>query len=174
MGLSAVVSGILAIFQHHAQAAKQEQELGCVGLNAANNAFSEINAAVQNGTITAAVAAQSLQQVVSSFQSFVAPSSQNNPCNADCEATVLVSAIAIYMESQFQQQAAQAATQAAQEEQTVSEINSANTPAVAAAASPAVTAAPSQVRVTGTSAIGVSLPTWAWVLGIGLAAWAVL
>jgi hypothetical protein len=140
------ISGILdiftAIFEHHAQAVKQEQQLGCAGIQAANNAFAVIAEGVSNGQIDPADAATALPTIVQNARSYMAPSIQNNPCNADCEAAVLIDAIAIYWAAQYQQLAAQNAanaTDAAAQAQTLTPASSLSPGSVPVSASTGTT-----------------------------------
>jgi hypothetical protein len=101
-GIGIVVAILSAIFAHHAQAVTQEQDLGCVGIAGANNSFAVISQGVQAGSIAPADASTALNTVLSQAQNYMNPSIKNNPCNADCEAYVLIKAIVLYMQSQFE------------------------------------------------------------------------
>jgi hypothetical protein len=107
-----VIQMIGTIFAHHAAAARQEQALGCAAIAAANNSMNLIRQAVANGQMTPAAASGALDTLVQQFSSYVAPSVGHNPCNADCELTVAMKAIAIYWKSQFDALAASAASSA--------------------------------------------------------------
>lgn len=113
MGAGVLFAVLSMIFQHHAQAVRQEQGLGCAAIAAANNSLNLIQQAVQNGQMTPATASAGLDQLQSQFNSYVAPSVGHNPCNADCELTVLLSAMVIYLKSQLAAIAAQQQAQPA-------------------------------------------------------------
>jgi hypothetical protein len=158
-GIGIVVSILTMIFMHHAQAVAQEQNLGCVGIAGANNSFAVINQGVQSGQISPADASTALNTVLSQAQKYMNPSIKNNPCNADCEAYVLIKAIVLYMQSQFEAMAEAAAAAALPAAPTAAQI----------AANPllAITA-PAQNAVASVSA-STGLPTLAIWAGIAFA-----
>lgn len=95
------VQFISMIFAHHAAAAKQEQQLGCAAISAANNSLSLIDQAVNAGQITPDAADAALDELVRQFSSYVAPSVKHNPCNANCEQIITLRAIVNYRKSLY-------------------------------------------------------------------------
>jgi hypothetical protein len=108
---AAVVVGIIStILNHHRAAVRQEQQLGCAAIAAANNAFNLIDQAVRSGQLRPADAAAAMDALVSKVSAFVAPAVKHNPCNANCELLVQVKAVAIYRKSLYADLAAAQAT----------------------------------------------------------------
>jgi len=103
------VQFISMIFAHHAAAAKQEQQLGCAAISAANNSLNLIDQAVKAGQITPDAADAALDELISQFASYMAPSVKHNPCNADCEQIITLRAIVNYRKSLYASMAAPAA-----------------------------------------------------------------
>lgn len=105
--IAAPILGIFSsIFNHHAQAVAREQAIVCSSVPSAAQALQVIEQAVQNGTIDPATGIASLQQVVSEFQSTVAPIIKMNTsqCNASCVWTKELQAIVAEMSSRWQDQ----------------------------------------------------------------------
>lgn len=113
-GVQLLVSFITAIFAHHAQAVKRDLAFGCAALPAVNNAMSVINAAVVNGTTTPANASAALDSVYSAYMA--QGGAPNGPasipgggtaindspwCNGNCEMSVIVKAMVLYWQSQY-------------------------------------------------------------------------
>ena len=171
LGLTAVVAIVTMIFQHHAQAAHQEQELGCIAIAGFNNAMNAIAEGVRGGSISPADAANALNAVYSNFQSAIAPSYSVSPfCSADCEAEVQAQAVVIFWQSQYAAQAQQLATVAA-EQATAQAQNSGG--ATSALSPPAIPLSQSFGPIS--SAVDATgIPTWALLLGAAVVAWAVL
>jgi hypothetical protein len=172
-GIGAIIGLIEAIFAHHAAAVKRDMNFSCGAVPAVNNAFGVIKTAIQNGTMTLSDAAAALPTIYTQFMaaggasgSASGPGSipsggtaiNDNPyCNANCELSVVLYAMVLYWQSQFQAMAAQQEADA----QSASETSQGGSVLPGAATSPVA---------SGISAI----PAWAWLVGAGLAAWAVL
>lgn len=75
-----------AIFAHHAQKVKQEQQIICAVVQAMNDSFSVIDQGVQQQLITPAQAGPSLDQLYVDLQQNVQPilKQDNDHCNAAC------------------------------------------------------------------------------------------
>lgn len=103
--IGAIFSTIIGIFtifsQHHQAAVRQENQIACALVPAANNFFQAIQQSVANGQIAPADAVAALQSLPDEFQQQAAPSYGTNPCNAMCEYTVVVRAICIYWAAQY-------------------------------------------------------------------------
>lgn len=97
----AIVSLIGAISAHHAQAVVNEQTILCQAVPAANAALAQVMTDVQSGAYSAAQGAQYLQQILSAFQSAVAPITKS--CNEACGLTKELEAIVLYMTQQLSQ-----------------------------------------------------------------------
>lgn len=114
LGIGAVVAIVSVIFAHHAAAVKQEQQIECTVTTAANNAMSAIAEGVQNGQIAPADAAATLDQVFTNYAAMAAPSFGTHPyCNANCELEIVMKAMVLFWQSQYQAMAAQQAQSAA-------------------------------------------------------------
>jgi hypothetical protein len=149
LGIGIVVTIVSIIFAHHAAAVAQEQNIECTGTNAANNSMNVLAEGVQSGQIAPADAVKALDTLYANYAQMVKPSFGTSPwCNANCELQIVLKAMVIYWQAQYQAMADAAAAQAAQ-----------------AVQNPAG-AAQSAVQNVATST---GLPTWAiWLLG----AWA--
>jgi len=188
MGVGLIISVIGMIFAHHAAAVKQEQQLYCAAIQAANNALAVIAQAVANGQASPADAAASLDSLYQQASSYVAPAVQHNPCNANCELMVVLKAIVLYQESQYQAAAAQAAAVANEQATAEAENAGANTPASSLTSPTLPVSASSGTTSTGASTAAVTspavistvqpwydeIPIWAWALAAAGFAWAVL
>jgi hypothetical protein len=153
------VVGIFNIFaQHHAAAVQEENALACALVPAANNFFSALQQAVNDGTVDPSDAANALQQLPAEFKSQASPSYQNNPCNAMCEYSTVVEAICIYWAAQYQQLAASNAANA--QDYAAQQSETALTPVSALVAASALTpvSAPAQVIATASSLPSPSVP----------------
>lgn len=75
-----------AIYAHHAQKVKQEQQIICAVVQAMNDSFSVIDQGVQQQLITPAQAGPSLDQLYVDLQQNVQPilKQDNDHCNAAC------------------------------------------------------------------------------------------
>jgi len=114
LGIGVVVAVLSMIFAHHAAAVKQEQQIECTATAAANNAMNAIAQGVSSGQIAPADAATALSTLYSEYQKMVAPSWGTSPwCNANCELQILMNAMVIYWQAQYQAMADQAAAAAA-------------------------------------------------------------
>ena len=100
-GAGAVITIVGTILAHHGAAVRQEQQLGCAAISAANNAFALIDQAVRSGQMRPTDAMAGLDALVSKVSAFVAPAVKHNPCNANCELLVQVKAVANYRKSQY-------------------------------------------------------------------------
>jgi hypothetical protein len=183
MGAGLVVSVIGMIFAHHTAAVREEQALGCAAIAAANNALDVIDKAIAAGQTTPDAAASALDALVSNFSSNVGPMVQHNPCNANCELIVLLKAIVIYTKSIYanmsaQQSAAQAiADEAAKQNAAASQARAATLQQqanVAQASGDTATAKVLRTQAAELAPSSSSIPGWLWLVGAGLAAWAVL
>jgi hypothetical protein len=144
LGIGIVVAVLSFIFAHHAAAVHEEQQLECLGPSAANNAMNALAEGVSTGQIQPADAVTALNTVYSEYQKIVAPSWGTSPwCNANCELEIIMNAMVIYWQAQYQAMA-DAATAAAS----------------SAASNPASAAVQSVAASTG-------LPTWAILLAGG-------
>jgi hypothetical protein len=196
MGVGAIVAVIATIFAHHAAAAKQEQDVGCTSLAAVNNAMEVIATAVKNGTMTPSDAATAVGEIYPAYYSYINQAGvfgTSPMCNANCEMSVIVQAMDIYWQGQYNLLASQQSAAAAQVVATSPSVATAPvavasnapeaaqtnptagagvavTPAAAAGAYPAVTVPASS---SGLSSDIEAIPSWAWILGLGLAIWAV-
>lgn len=138
LGIGLVVAVLSIIFAHHAQAVAQEQSLECAATAGANNAMNVLAEGVAGGQIKPADAITALNTVYSQYKNLVAPSWGTSPwCNANCELEIIMHAMVIYWQAQYQAMA-DAAT--------------------AAAANPASGAVQSVAASTG-------LPSWVILLG---------
>lgn len=142
LGIGAVVAVLSIIFAHHAAAVKQEQNILCTATSGANNALSAIAQGVQSGQIAPATAAQSLDSLYSQYAALVQPSFGTHPwCNANCEMQIVMKAICLYWQAQYQAMADQQ---------------------VAAASNPAGSA----VATVQSAIASTGLPSWiVWALG---------
>ena len=185
MGVGAIIAVIAAIFAHHAQAVKQEQQLGCAAINAFNNAINVIDQAVAAGQLAPADAASSLSTLVTNVGQYVSPSVKHNPCNADCEVMVLVNAIVIYKTAIYQGMTAAAAataapsadaltTQAQQLQAQAATATAQGNSTQAAALTQQANTLLAQAAATPAPASSSAIPEWAWLAAAGLAAFLVL
>ena len=167
MGVGAIFAVIDLIFAHHAAAVKRDLAFGCAAIPAVNNSFALVAQAVANGSITPATAAAGLWEIYTQFMqaggangSASGPSGipgggtaiNNSPyCNSNCEISVLLYAMILYWQAQYEEMAAAAAPAApaaasnssssAPATAAAASSSSSSTPATAAAATPASTAA---------------------------------
>jgi hypothetical protein len=173
-GAGAIIGLISAIFTHHAAAERRDLNFACSSIPAVNNSFAIIMKAVQNGTMRPTDAANALPEIYSQYMaaggasgSVSGPESipsggtaiNDSPwCNGNCVVSIQILAMVFYWQSQFQAMAAQQAaaqsqgTQSSQGGSQISELFPG-----------------SSVAAGGLSAI----PSWAWLLAAGFAAWAV-
>jgi hypothetical protein len=171
MGAGAIISVIMAIFAHHAAAVKQEQQLGCAAINAFNNAISVIDSAVAAGQTTPDAAASSMDTLIGQVDQYVSPSVKHNPCNADCELTVLVKAIVLYKKALYNGMAAVSAAtadnlnQQAQTLQQQAATAAANGDTAMANTLNAQAAALQQQAGTAASS---GTPSWMWLAAAGI------
>lgn len=86
MAVGGIMEVFGAIYAHHAQKVKQEQQIICAVVQAMNDSFSVIDQGVQQGLITPAQAGPSLDQLYSDLQQNVQPilKQDNGDCNAAC------------------------------------------------------------------------------------------
>lgn len=102
-GLGLVIGIIGAIFQHHKLAVQRDNAAQCALIPAANNAFKVIISGVQDGTIAPSDGAQAIIRIPDMFISQAGPAYNHSPyCNALCEESIRIRAIALYWQSQFQ------------------------------------------------------------------------
>lgn len=143
LGIGIVVAVLSIIFAHHAAAVAQEQQIECTATAAANNAMNVLAEGVASGQIAPADAVTALNTLYSQYAQMVKPSFGTSPwCNANCFLQVVMKAIVLYWQAQYQAMADAATAAAAQ-----------------AAANPASAAVQSVATSTG-------LPGWAiWALG---------
>lgn len=115
LGIGAVVAVLSIIFAHHAAAVAQEQNLECVATAAANNAMNVLAQGVASGQIAPADAVTALNTLYSQYAAMVKPSWGTSPwCNANCELQILMQAMVLYWQAQYQAMAdAQTASSAA-------------------------------------------------------------
>jgi hypothetical protein len=183
MGVGLIISVIAMIFQHHAAAVSRDLAFGCSAIPAVNNALAVVQQAVATGAATPADAANSLAEVYSQYMSAGGASgSISGPgsipgsgaainkdpyCNSNCELSIIVLAMVLYWSAQFEAQASQQATQAAE----VS--GSSALPASVAPSAPVSQGGSTVPQILASPAAAISsIPAWGWVLG-GLAAlWA--
>jgi hypothetical protein len=128
-GVGAIISLIGAIFAHHAAAVKRDLNFGCSAIPAVNNAFSVIRQAVASGQMKASDAAAALPQIYSQYMSAGGaggsvssgpsgipgggqPINDSPWCNSNCELSVVLLAMILFWQAQFQAMAA-ASSQAA-------------------------------------------------------------
>ena len=107
----AIIGIFTAIFAAHARAVAKEQQVECAAVPAANQTLQTIASAVQSGTITPAQGIASLTQLLTEFQSTIAPIMKNSAsqCNAGCVWLKALQAAVSEMQSQFEDmEAAQA------------------------------------------------------------------
>jgi hypothetical protein len=130
LGVGALISVIGMIFAHHAAAVARDLSFSCSAVPAVNNAFAVINKAVQSGQTTPAAAAQALDTIYAQFMSAGGasgsasgpgniPSSgtaiNNHPyCNSNCVVSVILKAMVLYLQSQYNAMAASVASTASQ------------------------------------------------------------
>lgn len=173
-GVGALIGLIDAIFQHHAQAVKRDLQFACSSWPAVNNAMAVIVKGVNDGNIKAADAAASLWHIYEQVMSAGGASgSESGPggipsggkaindspyCNSNCEWSLILYAMILYWQAQFQAQAAQEAAVAAESAAQTSQGGS-QVPEV-------VAGAPAD---SGLSAV----PAWGWLALAALGAWAV-
>lgn len=100
MGISAIIGLFPLIFGHHAQAVKQEQDVLCTAVPAANNYLQIIDQAVQSGAASPQDGMAALDSLYSDFQSQVA--SIRNDCNAACVMGMELAAIVAVKKSEYQ------------------------------------------------------------------------
>ena len=100
MGISAIIGLFPMIFGHHAQAVKQEQDVLCTAVPAANNYLQIIDQAVQSGAASPQDGMSALDSLYSDFQSQVA--SIRNDCNAACVMGMELAAIVAVKKSEYQ------------------------------------------------------------------------
>jgi hypothetical protein len=81
-----------AIFGHHSAKVKQEQQIICAIVQSANDSFSVIDQALQQGAITPQQASASLDAVLPAMQQAVQPILKQN--GSDCNAACFVLAMA--------------------------------------------------------------------------------
>jgi hypothetical protein len=144
LGIGALISVIAMIFEHHAAAVKRDLAFGCGALPAVNNAFAVINQAVHAGQTTPAAAAQALDQIYQNYQSAGGAAINNSPwCNSNCEMGVIVKAMVLYWQAQYQAMAATASAPSA---------GATASQAVPAGTSMATTGTPEPLPATGPSA----------------------
>lgn len=166
--------GIYAIMRaHHAAAVQQEQQLGCASIAAANNALSVINQAVQSGAQTPQQAIAALDSLYNDFVSYDGPSIKHSPCNAGCEAAVILDAIRIYQKSEYQAMADAQTASAPTSAATTAQIQTLQSQAAAAQASGNPTLAASLLsQATALQASPTSgIPSWMLWLGGGFLVW---
>ncbi|MGH8135067.1 MAG: hypothetical protein ACRER4_01870 [Steroidobacteraceae bacterium] len=86
-GIALAVGIVVGIFKaHHAAAVAKEQGTLCVAVPGANDALSQIDAALRAGQLTAAAASAAYDQVLGSYVDYVRQIAKDNPshCNAAC------------------------------------------------------------------------------------------
>jgi hypothetical protein len=140
-----VILGIFsAVFNHHALAVAKEQGTLCAAVPAFNTSIQTVVSAVQSNTITPAVGAATLQQVLQDFISTVTPVMKNNAsqCDAACVMVKDATAIVASFVSQFQDLANSQAT---------------------SAANPAASAS----NIVSSTAASLGVPAWALLAGAG-------
>jgi len=117
-----IITVIRMIFAHHAAAVSRDNNFGCSVWPAVNNAFSVIAQAVQGGQMTPAAAAAALPEIYSQAMSAGGASGSvsgpggipgggtainNSPwCNSNCELSVILLAMVLYWQAQYQAMAA--------------------------------------------------------------------
>lgn len=145
-GIAAVVGIVSAIFSHHAQAVARVNSAWCQLIPAVNNSFAVIQEGIANGSISPSAAVAGLDQIHTEFVSAVNSTgtySTSPYCNALCEAEVVIYAIVLYWQGQYNAMAQQQA-----------------------AAGPVGTAAASAAAAVDSAAASTGLPSWAvWLLG---------
>lgn len=166
----AILGVFSAIFNHHALAVAREEGTLCAAVPAANAAVGAIDGAVQSGQISPDVGAASLQNVLSEFDSTVAPirKMDSGHCNAACVITEYFRAIVAVKVSQYQDMSAQQAAAAAAAAAQQAKQAAATSPAQAVATGSAPPAplpivnpvAAVQTAVTKTAA-SIGVPSWA-------------
>lgn len=99
-GITALITGI---FQHHAAKVTQQAQLDCAGCAAANNAWSEIVNAIEEGTFNASQAQQAFESVAAQFTSLVGPMNNAGPgdCNGPCGLNLICRAICTKYELEY-------------------------------------------------------------------------
>lgn len=189
-GVGAVIALISTIFQHHAQAVKRDNSFSCSALAAVNNAFQVIAQGVQSGNILPQDAAGAISHVYTQFMSAGGASgSASGPgsmpsggtaindspyCNSNCEMSVILFAMVLYWQSEYQALAAQQAAEA-QQAAIVSSPSGVSTQTPASLApsgsSSSMVVPPAMINSapSGLSAI----PAWAWLALAVAGAWAV-
>jgi hypothetical protein len=193
MGVGVIFAVIDLIFAHHAAAVQRDLRFGCSTIPAVNNAFSLISQAVQNGQLSPSDAPAALWQVYSKFMSLGGASgSSSGPggipgggtaindspyCNSDCEISVVLYAMCLYWQAQYQAMAAQAAANKAEAVAQAAEQASTPAPLQQSLTSPAVPAS-ALTTPTGTAVLPVTglsaVPAWGWLALAAVGAWAVL
>lgn len=162
MGVGAIVGVISVIFQHHAAAVRQEQQLGCAAIAAWNNSISLIDNAISNGHLTPDAASAAMDELYSKISAALAPAVSHSPyCSADCELLIECKAIVIFRKAKYAALASQQVSQAATLQQQ------------AAAAQASGDTATANVLLAQAAALapGGSVPMWAWFVGAGLLVW---
>jgi hypothetical protein len=181
-GVGVLISIIGMIFAHHAAAVKRDLSFGCSALPAVNNSFALVAQAVSNGQMTAATAAAGLIEIYKQFmQAGGASGSASGPgsipsggtsindspyCNSNCEMSVILYAMVLYWQAQYEAMAASQAAAAAVASSPSATVNTSQ----GGSQVPEVVAGEPVAASSGLAAI----PGWAWIaLGL-LGAWAVL
>jgi hypothetical protein len=125
LGIGALISVIGMIFAHHAAAKARDASFACSAWPAVNNAFAVINQAVHSGQTTPAAAIAALDEVYSQFMAAGGASGSasgpgnipsggtainNHPyCNSNCVTSVILKAMVLYWQSQYNAMASSAA-----------------------------------------------------------------
>jgi hypothetical protein len=146
--LVSMISGLFG--GSHASAVAQESQILCSAVPAANTALQQIISQVQSGSITPAQGSQLLSQLQSSFASALAPLKQQSGCGAGLAVGQTCSAGSCNGGCLYKAWLGTIVNQLNQQW----------------AANP-----PSASVLSGSIA---GIPTWALLLGAGLAAWAIL
>lgn len=103
LGIGVVVAIISLIFAHHAAAVAEEQNLECVATAGANNSMNVLAQGVSSGQIAPADAVTALNTLYSQYAAMVKPSWGTSPwCNANCELQILMQAMVLYWQAQYQ------------------------------------------------------------------------
>lgn len=148
----AILEVIGSIFGAKARLEQTEDEVLCQQLNNFNQALQQIDAALEGGTLTSSGATQAYSYLIATYNSAAqsagiiahdAPTNPSGGCDAACWYQREINGILAQRNLDLQT----------------------NPP-------PADTAGVSTSAATGTTTVaGVSLPTWAWLAGAGVAAW---
>lgn len=179
MGVGALVAVIGLIFQHHAAAVKRDLSFGCGTMPAVNNSFQLVAQAVQKGQLSAQDAAAGIFNIYQQFmQAGGASGTASGPgsipsggqaindspyCNSNCEMSVILYAMCLYWQAEYQALAAQ---QAAETQQAIA----ASTPSGVSTQTPA----PSASTSSAASSSGLSaVPAWGWIALALAGAWMV-